>query len=76
MDQFDAVWYGKAGVWIGSVLLVLMAVSGKQVAFVTVLAVLGVGAGVSLLLYSIPFGSEEHRPEESTQVEKAHDAVQ
>lgn len=55
MKTADITWYGRAAVWIGVALLLLMAVAGHQVAIVTVLAVLAVIAGIVLLIYAIPF---------------------
>lgn len=57
MSPRDLVWYGRAGVWIGAVLLLLMAFTGAQVGFVTVLSVIGIIAGIILLVYAIPFRS-------------------
>ena len=56
MQQFDVVWYGRAAAWVGAALILLMAVTGRQVALVTVAAVLGLIIGMALLLYSIPGG--------------------
>lgn len=54
MRQFDAVSCGRAGVWTGSGLLLVMAMTGRQNALLSVLSVFAVAIGVVLLLYSIP----------------------
>lgn len=56
MQHFDVVWYGRAAAWVGAALILLMAVTGRQVALVTVAAILGLIVGMGLLLYSIPGG--------------------
>lgn len=54
MSRRDIVWYGRAFVWIGCALLLLMAFTGKQIGFVSVVSVLGAMIGVCLLMYAIP----------------------
>jgi hypothetical protein len=56
VSHFDAAWYGRAGAWIGGLLLLIMALTGRQVAVVSVVAVIGLIVGTGLLLYSIPGG--------------------
>lgn len=51
----DRVWYARAGVWMGVGLLLLMAFLHRQVALVTILAVLAIMVGVVVLLFNIPF---------------------
>jgi hypothetical protein len=57
MSRKDLTWYGRACVWIGTGLLLLMAFTGAQVGPVSVLAVLGIVVGAVLLIYAIPFGA-------------------
>ncbi len=59
MHPSDAIWYARAAVWIGIVLLFLMAFLHRQVAVVSVLAVVGIASGVIVLAYSIPFRSSQ-----------------
>jgi hypothetical protein len=58
MSQGDLVWYGRAGVWLGSALLFIMAFLGIVLPVVTVASVLSVVFGAVLLVYSIPFGPQ------------------
>jgi hypothetical protein len=55
MNPSDIVWFGRAGVWIGSALLIAMAVTGAQVGTVSIIAVVGIVIGAAFLLYAIPF---------------------
>lgn|GEM_PF-6139735 len=54
VGRFDGVWYGRASAWCGCALLVLMAVAGRQVVLVTVIAVLLALIGFVLLLWYGP----------------------
>lgn len=67
MSRSDIGWYGRTSVWVGTGLLLVMALSGAQVAIVTVLSVLSIISGLILLVYSIPFrratAAEKQPPE-------------
>jgi hypothetical protein len=69
----DLVWFGRAGVWIGVSLLLLMAFSGAQVAFVTVFAVFIIIVGVALLIYAIPLGRQVRMPKLSQSEARDHE---
>ena len=56
MSRGDAVWYGRVAVWIGTALLLLMAVTGTQIPYVSVVAVAAIVVGLILLVWTIPWG--------------------
>lgn len=61
MTERDVVWYGRAAVWVGAALLLLMAFTGAQIAVVSILSVLGIITGTIMLLYAGPFGTQSRR---------------
>ena len=56
MSHNDLHWYGsRAAIWIGVILLILMAFTGAEVPVIAAAAVTAVVAGSILLVYLIPF---------------------
>ena len=65
MNQPGSVWYGRACVWLGCALLLLMAFTGGQVGLVSVIAVASVAVGIVLLLYAVPWRGSKARLDSS-----------
>ena len=65
MSRSDIVWYGRAGVWLGVGLLLLMAFTGAQVEAVSVFAVIATIVGLVFLFYAIPWRAASPRNETS-----------
>ena len=59
MKLQDLVWFGRAFVWIGVALLLLMAFSGRDIAPLSTIAVIGTIAGIALLLYAGPWSRRD-----------------
>ena len=68
MSRSDCIWYGRACVWLGVALLLVMAFTGAQVGFVSVIAVFATIVGIGLLLYAGPFNRSEDKPRAGTDV--------
>lgn len=53
MSADDRVWYGRAGVGIGAIVLLLMAITGRDIPALSAVAVIAILVGLSLLISGI-----------------------